>query len=160
MAYKNIKDVLMDYKYPKWKHKKASDYKEKLVKVFGEPFDKAKTSCKWKNIDGFSEVEIKDENIPHDFPMKHDDFVYSSRKLKLEPDQVAMLNKATGSIFYDGLKKEVTARCGALIKNAVSIGFAEDVAKGKIKSWKAKDEYARRIKANETPSWYKNKIKD
>ena len=160
MAYDKLSKALDEYQYPEWKNKDAEKYKKKLVDAFGKPSDKSKSMCEWKNKDGFSRILIKDESIAHSFPKPHHDFVYGTRKLKLEPDHVAILNKATGSITYDGLKQEVTARCGMLTKNAVSIGFAEDVAKGNVKAWEAKDEYARRILANETPSWFKNKIKD
>ena len=52
------------------------------------------------------------------------------------------------------MKEEVTARCHYLIKNAVTLGFVEDVVANKISDNEARDEYARRIKNNITPDWY------
>lgn len=110
----------------------------------------------WRNIAGFRRVEIRDEAIPHNFPVRHKDFVYSSRKIFVPAHYYDDFARITGSIIIDGLRQEVTARCGALVKNAVTLGFVEDVARGKVKPTKA--EYSRRILGNVTPSWYKDEL--
>ena len=49
----------------------------------------------------------------------------------------------TGSIIIDGLKGTITARCGDLVANDITINFVLDVVAGKIKP--DKEEYAKRI---------------
>ena len=56
--------------------------------------------------------------------------------------------------MVDQLKGEVTARCHYLIKNAVTLGFVDDVVADKIPDDKARNEYAKRIKNNITPDWF------
>ena len=51
----------------------------------------------------------------------------------------------TGSIIVDGLKGEVTARCGDLVANDITLQFVLDSINGKIEP--TKDEYAKRILA-------------
>jgi len=52
----------------------------------------------------------------------------------------------TGSIIVDLLKQEVTARCGDVTANAITLGFVQDQPKmGKLTKKQLKDEYARRI---------------
>jgi hypothetical protein len=53
--------------------------------------------------------------------------------------------KVTGSIIIDGLKGTVTARCGDLVANDVTIKFVLDVVAGDIKP--DKEIYAKRILA-------------
>ncbi len=144
-----------------WKHKDAKMYAMKLTKVLGSPDEQTRSmmicTTKAKKADAIK-VVVMDESVLHTFPMKHKDYCYSTRKLVVPPKFATLLAGVTGSIIIDGLKKEVTARCGMLVKNAVTLGFVEDVIKGKVKNnpVTAKKEYARRIMGNITPRWYKD----
>ena len=94
--------------------------------------------------------------------MPHRDFFYSSRDIKgwepedgkstVDMDLAGKLAGVSGSIIIDGLQGEATARCGGLIKNAVTLGFIEDAVAGKTSA--TKKEYEKRIINNETPSWF------
>ena len=79
--------------------------------------------------------------------------------LKKLVDDLALVS---GSIIVDGLKGSVTARCGNLIANAVTLGFVEDVAKGKIDidQETLRDEYERRIKESDIPAWWSNDLQE
>ena len=81
-------------------------------------------------------------------------------KIKVPTDLLDILGHASGSIIYDGLKMEVTARCGSLYANAATLGFVKDLVDGKIKVNKeqAKKEYASRIKSKPLPDWYPNTL--
>ncbi len=71
-----------------------------------------------------------------------------------------LLPLASGSIINDGLKGEVTARCGTLYANAVTLGFVEDLAKGKIAPEAVHETYAEYILNGKLPKWYKNKLSE
>ena len=144
--------------YMAWLHKDAADYSKKLVNKFGEPNEKSDRYMVWHNTEGFKKIYIVDESIPHGFPGEHRDFVYSTREMQVPPELHEDFAKVTGSIIIDGLKGEVTARCGALIKNAVTLGFVEDVLSGKTKP--TKDEYAKRINNDIVPDWYRDTMKE
>ena len=70
-----------------------------------------------------------------------------SKKARIDSSTVyaIKLSNSSGSILIDQLKGEVTARCHFIIKNAVTLGFVEDVIAGKISPGGARDEYAKRI---------------
>ncbi len=144
--------------YQFWKHKDAASSVGKLSKVFGRPDYGDKEVVGWKNIAGFSRVEIRDESVVHNFPVPHRDWLYSTKKLFVPAHYYDDFARITGSILIDGLRQEVTTRCQMMVKNAVTMGFVEDVVAGKIKATKA--EYARRIKGNVTPLWYKDELKE
>lgn len=152
---KEFHDLVSD-----WDSEPAKEYATKLIENLGEPDHDMSSMGEmwWFDKAGFDRIIIKDEKIEHKFPSPHLDFVYSTKgDIELSKEQAAALNHATGSIMVDQLKGEVTARCGALPANAITIGFAEDVANG---DWEdlspeaMKTEYARRIKSGETPSWF------
>jgi len=144
-----------------WKNKDAKMYAAKLTKVLGVPDEKTASMMIWTTKAKKAQatrVVVMDESVVHTFPMRHKDYCYSTRKLVVPAKFASLLLGVTGSILIDGLKKEVTARCGMLVKNAVTLGFVEDVVKGKVKNnlAVAKKEYARRIMGNVTPGWYKD----
>ena len=58
------------------------------------------------------------------------------------------------------MKQEATARCHYLVKNAVSLGFVQDVVSGKIKKEASRKEYGRRILSNIYKDWFKDPLKE
>ena len=91
----------------------------------------------------------------------HIDFVYSTIKVPgIEPEHVCIISQATGSIFIDLLKQEATARCHYLVKNAVSLGFVQDVVDGKITMEQSREEYGRRILNNIHLDWFKDPLNE
>jgi hypothetical protein len=110
--------------------------------------DKEKQS-KLKNI---NQICVRNEMVKHDSPIKHIDFVYSKADIKINPEQACLLNKASQSIIIDQLKGQVTARCGQLTKNHVTLGVAQRVSKNdaKFTSANIKEKYETRIKTNKT----------
>ena len=164
---KNFKQFIEEQKSSdvtkNWRHEDAKTYATALVKVFGEPDEMSETRLSWNSIEPpFDKVWIVDESIPHEFPSPHRDYVYSSMKIDVPTDLLDILGHASGSIIYDGLKKEVTARCGSLYANAATFGFVRDLVDGKVKKNKdqAKKEYSARIKSKPLPEWYPNSMEE
>jgi len=152
---KSFKQYITEDFHTKWKHKEPKKAVEQYVKVFGTPDETGKDFAKWNNIANIGgPTIIKDEEISHKEPVKHIDFIYSTRAIRVPADKVGVLAKSSGSIMVDQLKGEVTARCHYLIKNAVTLGFVDDVVADKIPDDKARNEYAKRIKNNITPDWF------
>lgn len=145
-----------------FKHRDAAKYGQKMLDVLGEPESVGTGMLYWKKFDGMLEPTLIDESIPHNFPKAHKDFVYSGMEIDVPEHLYSLFAHVTGSILIDGLKKRVTARCGALVANAITLQFVQDVIDGAAPNSpnEAKEEYAKRITAWKGPSWYKNKIKD
>jgi len=128
---------------------------------FGPSYDVGKDSVIWKNMAGFDKTWVLDERVAHSHPMDHIDFVYSTIKVPgIKPKDVCIIAQATGSIFIDMLKEEATARCHYLVKNAVSLGFVQDVVAGKIGMKDSREEYGKRILNNIYPSWFKDPLNE
>ena len=150
----------------KWKHDDAKGYAEKLIKEYGQPDEVTETMLKWNSLGSFGKGEretyIVDESIPHAFPKPHRDYVYTVMNIKVPSDMLDTLGHVTGSIIYDGLKEEVTARCGSLYANAATLGFVRDMVEGKVTTDKdgAKKEYADRITKDPLPKTYDNKMNE
>ena len=150
-----------------WKNKKAQEYASVLIEKYGTPDVKGGEMLLWEDIKLIDEekyeykvkkidkVYIIDESIAHSFPAEHTDYVYSTLKIPqiqakdgvstIKPELVGKFAGVTGSIIVDGLKGEVTARCGDLVANDVTLKFVLDSIDGKIEP--TKKEYAKRILA-------------
>lgn len=157
---KKVNDIVKN-----WRNRDAAEYAEKMIKAFGGPDEATDTLLMWRDIDSFKETIIKDESVPHDFPKNHRDYVYSTMHIEVPEQLMNVLAHVTGSIIVDGLKHEVTARCGTLWANAVTLGFVQDLVDNTIpnNSEKAKKEYGKRIlsgKKSALPEWYDNEIKE
>jgi len=74
-------------------------------------------------------------------------------EIKVPSDMLDTLGHVTGSIVYDGLKETVTARCGSLEANALTLQFVKDLVDGKIENNNdvAKKTYADRIRKGPLP---------
>ena len=155
VSHSEVKTVLGNFK-----NEDAADYARKLVAKFGPPNELSESWLTWYAIDQFQETAIRDESVAHDFPKPHRDFVYSIMPMEVPESFAEMLRHVTGSIIYDGLKKTVTARCGALMANAITLDFVKDVVAFKIHASpeKAKIEYGKRIKRWKAPNWYNNEL--
>lgn len=140
-------------KTSQWTHDPPAEYTRKLAEHYGEPRVLSENGyAEWINVAGFSKVYVRDEYVQHTFPQEHYDFVYSTRKLSVPPRLYSDFAEVTGSIIIDGLKNEVTARCGDIVANAITLGFVEDVLAGKQAP--DKEEYGRRINETVVPEWF------
>ena len=150
-----------------WKNKKAQAYASVLLEKYGEPKVKGDKMLLWEDITLIDEEKyqykvkkidkmyIIDESIPHSFPADHIDYCYSTLKIPqieakdgastIKPELVGKFAGVTGSIIVDGLKGEVTARCGDLVANDITLNFVLDSIDGKIEP--SKEAYAKGILA-------------
>ena len=150
-----------------WENKKAQEYASLLIDKYGEPNVKGGKMLLWRDVELIDEEKYKykvkkidklyvlDEHIEHSFPADHIDYVYSmiaipeiqakDGKSTIDPELVGKFAGVTGSIIIDGLKGEVTARCGDTVANDVTLNFVLDAINGKVEP--TKEEYGKRILA-------------
>ena len=148
-----------------WKNEKAQSYASVLIEKYNEPKVKGEKMLLWEDVTLIDEEKyeykvkkidklyVLDEHIEHSFPADHIDYVYSTLKIPkiqakdgkstIDPDLVGKFAGVTGSIIVDGLKGEVTARCGDTVANDVTLNFVLDSINGKVEP--TKEEYAKRI---------------
>jgi len=149
-----------------FKNKDADEYLKELTELLGEPTYASDKEHGWYGVTlpkkygkytmlttQVDKVHIVDESVPHSFPAQHRDYVYTTYsvpewkpkdgKHTIDTDLFKQFAGVTGSIIIDGLKGSVTARCGDLVANDITINFVLDVVRGKVEP--NKEEYAKRI---------------
>ena len=143
----------------KWEHDDAKSYAEELIKNYGQPDVITDEMLLWENgrISEFKKVYVIDESIPHCCPKPHKDFVYSTMEIDVPEELMEAVAKASESIIVDQLKNEVTARCGDIFANAMTLGFVQKLVSKEIKPEDAPKEYERHILDAILPDWFKEK---
>lgn len=69
----------------------------------------------------YTEILIKDEEIPHCCPMPHDDYLYASVCVDLAPQVQAAMLAITKSVWYDRLTHTLTVRCHMMGPNVATL---------------------------------------
>lgn len=78
-----------------------------------------------------SEITLRDESVPHRCPAQHHDFLVTTVKTKIPPALVNDVLALSGSVNYDGLKQELSARCASLEANVATLHLASQIVSGK-----------------------------
>ena len=154
-----------------WRHSEPKEYYPKCVKMFGSPDAisvKRNGFALWLTRGLFSEHLLRDEYVKHCVPRDHYDYFYSSVKFYMPEDKVCDALKVSGSLFYDGLKKHLTARCGGIGANYATIYLAMMISEGKLTldEVKKNDMYPKMIRGELIPHkklhkiMYKMKVKN
>lgn len=86
-------------------------------------------------------VEIHDEQIPHNLPGPHVDFMYTWYKLNVPKNKITDVRALSDSITYDPLKKLIRARCHFSGANTATLLLAKLIANNKITIDEAKKAY-------------------
>tara|TARA_R110000851_G_scaffold76568_1_gene168490 strand:- start:1013 stop:1501 length:489 start_codon:yes stop_codon:yes gene_type:complete len=141
-----------------WEHEDAKAYAKELIEKYGAPKVMTDNMVLWKGgISKFKKVYVLDESIPHDSPKPHHDYVYSTMEIDIPQELMEAVAKASESIIVDQLKNEVTARCGDIIANAITLGFVQKLVNNEIKPEDAEEEYKKHILEGMIPDWFKEK---
>ena len=146
----------MKYSVSQWQHHRPQKYFSRCVELFGNPTFVANVKhghALWKKKGLFTQHLLIDEDVKHCVPRPHHDYFYSSVKFYVPKNKVCDVLKISGSLNYDGLKKELTARCGGIGANYATIYLGMLVASGSmsLSQVKTKDMYPRMIRGEIMP---------
>lgn len=98
-----------------------------IVKEFGRPdllINKSGGLALWKNKDYFTKIILKDESIEHPKPKPHCDFLYATINVYIPQGALCEILGLSQSIYYDSLKRELTARCHFMGANVATLYLA------------------------------------
>jgi hypothetical protein len=139
-----------------WNFEEPKEMVRKLMYSVGPPAEMSIMYAKWGYVGGFDNVCIVDEEVPHNMPTPHKDFLYCCKKIGVSPALYTPLAEVSGSILIDGTKGVVKARCASLLANAITLGFVEDVVAGNVEP--TIEEYERRMEENQVPNWFQDSL--
>ena len=84
----------------------------------------------WYGNGPFVQSVIARDEVPHNFPMAHVDFLTQTVKHRVPADRLAALNEYDGSVWYHRTRGELSAQCDVEEMNFLAINLAHDVIMG------------------------------
>jgi hypothetical protein len=114
-----------------------------LIAKYGEPVGVTPDHLVWENNGPWKKTVLNRDEIPHNFPMPHTDFLEQTVAYKVPTDKFDDLAAYDGSVIVERTKGTLTARCDKEELNILALNLANDVVTGKRSVQDARDFYAK-----------------
>jgi hypothetical protein len=133
---KQVREIIREWP------KNPKDAAIRLLDYYGEPDEYSLSQLIWYNTrDGWKRTVLYKEEIPHNFPAQHTDYLEQFIDYKAPIEMYSKLAEYDGSIIVDRTKGELSARCGGTSMNFVAINLAHDIVTGDKTVQQAREEY-------------------
>jgi hypothetical protein len=115
---------------------------ERLIQEYGQPHEYTDSQLIWHATkDGWKRTVLSRDEVPHNFPSRHTDFLEQFIDYKVPVDKFNDLARFDGSVMAERTKGELSARCGGTSMNFVALNLAHDIVAGKRSVDEARAEY-------------------
>lgn len=125
-----------------WPQKQRETASEMMGK-YGQPDVMSDHMIAWFNKGPFVKTVIMRQEVPHNFPMAHVDYLTQTVKHRVPADKVDELFEYDGSVYVHRTRGEITAQCDVEAMNFLALNLAHDVAMGRRTVADARAFYAR-----------------
>lgn len=102
-----------------------------LIAKYGEPDAAGPTMLAWHDREPFTMIEVHRNEVPHNFPMPHADYLTQTIKHTVPADKLADLYQFDGSVWFHRTRGELSAQCDKVPMNLLALNLAHDVISGK-----------------------------
>lgn len=119
-----------------------------LIDEYGTPDEITEKRLIWHDNRPWKRTEIVDEEIAHNFPEEHKDFLYQTVEFPVPEDKVVELAAFNGSLLIDRVKGEVTARCDREEANILTLNLMNQIIDGRKNAKSARDTHAETVLEN------------
>jgi hypothetical protein len=99
----------------------------KLMQKYGPPQEATATRLIWHANGPWKVTELVNEEIAHDFPVPHVDFLYQAIDHRIDPEHADEVLAYDGSVVLERTKGEIAARCDKEEPNFLAINLAHDI---------------------------------
>ncbi len=137
-----------------WKAK-PQEAARMLITKYGQPQEVTSMRLIWHNNGPWKCTEIVNEEIQHDFPKPHTDFLKQTVSMMVPPDKYDELGQYDGSVIVERTKGELSARCDKEENNILALNLAHEVAMGKKSAEEARMFFAETVKEMKHPEYTK-----
>ena len=128
--------------------KEPQESARRLIEYYGEPQEYSPSQLIWYHTrDGWKRTVLSKEEIPHNSPAPHTDFLEQFIDYHVPLEKYTDLARFDGSVMLERTRGEMSARCGGTSMNFVAINLAHDIATGKRSVEEARVEYAKLYQA-------------
>lgn len=114
-----------------------------LIDKLGIPDEVTSSTLVWKDRGVWKKTVLMRDEIPHDFPMPHTDYLLQTINYKVPVGKYDDLARFDGSVIVDRTKGTLSARCDKEEMNFLALNLANDIITGRKTVDEARDYYAK-----------------
>lgn len=114
-----------------------------MVQKYGEPAVMGDRMMAWMNEGPYTKIVLMRDEVQHNFPMPHVDFLAHTVKHAVPEDKVDELFMFDGSLWVHRTRGEMTAECDLEAHNLIALNLGHDVAMGRKTVAQARADYVR-----------------
>ena len=114
-----------------------------MIAKYGEPTVTGDRMLEWYGTGPFVKTSIARDEVAHNFPMAHVDYLTQTVKHRVPADKLAALNEYDGSVYFHRTRGELSAQCDVEEMNFLALNLAHDVIIGKRTPADARAFYAK-----------------
>ncbi len=104
---------------------------EKLIEHYGPPNEATPTKLFWYRTGPWSRIELTADEVRHDFPASHTDYLTQYVDYPIKADKAADLLAFDGSVILDRTAGQLGARCSNEPYNTLTINLAVEIMDGR-----------------------------
>lgn len=98
-----------------------------LVAKYGPPDEATPSMLIWKDNGPWKKTMVSREEIQHDWPKPHTDFILQAIDYRVPPDKFDDLAQFDGSVVAERTKGTLAARCGKEEMNFLALNLAHEI---------------------------------
>ena len=132
---------------------KPQEAARKMIAKYGQPDEASSMRLVWHNNGPWKMTELVNEEVPHNFPKPHPDFLKQTISYRVPPDKFDELAEYDGSVVVERTKGEIAARCDLEGANFLALNLAHEIVTGKRSVGDARKFYAEAIREMKHPEY-------
>lgn len=103
----------------------------KLLEHYGPPNEATPTKLLWYRIGPWARMELSADEVVHNFPTPHTDFLTQYVDYPVDPQRAADLVRFDGSVIIDRTAGQIGSRCDHEPFNMLTLNLAVEIMEGR-----------------------------
>jgi predicted outer membrane protein len=120
---------------------------QEMIAKYGAPQEVTSERMIWHHAGPYKRITLTREQLPHDFPMPHMDYLEHTISYNVPPDKTDDVHAFDASITIYRVPGELSARCDLESNNVLTLNLAKDVIDGKKSVEAARKEFGDAVMA-------------
>jgi hypothetical protein len=127
-----------------------------MFEKYGAPNEITAKRLVWHDNGPWRRTQVVNEEVPHNFPDKHNDVLEQTLAIDIPVDRFADIAQFSGSVTADRTRGELSARCDREEHNFIALNLANDIVSGRLSVEEARArnaELTRALKQGQRPAY-------
>ncbi len=114
-----------------------------MIKKYGDPVESTPSMLLWNQVPPYKRIIVYREQVPHNFPIPHEDVIEHVINYKIPLEKVAQITRFNGSIKFNRTKGEISVCSENEAMNLLALNMAYDIITNKKDYTDARSAYGK-----------------